>query len=121
MPRRPSRNHIMDVGWQSLCHPPLSFLMVWFAPAFPGELITSAQKVDSEQFCTLSQFRINLKTYPEKSQEKQLLYLLDETRRHMTTGTIGLHLGNKERRGLRGKQGRNMENNQVINECIIWD
>lgn len=52
-----------------------------------------SQKVDSGQFYNLSQFKMNLQTYAEKSQGKKFSHLLDEARRHVTPGAVGMHLG----------------------------
>lgn len=49
---------------------------------------------------------MDLKTCTEKSQGKKLSYLLDEARRHVTLGAIGMHLGNKERNRFSVKSER---------------
>lgn len=49
---------------------------------------------------------MNLKTYAEKSQGKKFSHLLDEARRRVTPGAVGMHLGNKERTRLSVKSRR---------------
>ena len=63
---------------------------------------------------------MNLKAYAEQFLGKYFSHLPDETRRHVTPGAIGMHLGNKERNRLSVKAGRKMvEKNQVFGDSII--
>lgn len=52
---------------------------------------------------------MNLKIRAGKSQRKKFLHLLNDTRTLVTTGSIDVHLGNKERSRLSVKPGGKIE------------